>query len=159
MMDEPLLGLPPYVSTGIVQHLSARDLCTLAQVCILLLEAIAVHLDKETEIPMHSFLTIETFCSQHSRRKAIYGPHHMLDGYNLGHVKLRQEQLAAMQASKCCWQLVGLCTEVEVVFQAEKLGQQSASLRNFVRRHGNRVRPLEIQSHSPALHRKAAPWE
>ena len=66
MMDEPLLGLPPYVSTGIVQHLSARDLCTLAEVCILLLEAIAVHLDKETEIPMSSFLTFETFCSQHS---------------------------------------------------------------------------------------------
>ena len=66
MMDEPLLGLPPYVSTGIVQHLSARDLCTLAQVCILLLEAIAVHLDKETEIPMYLFLTFETFCSQHS---------------------------------------------------------------------------------------------
>ncbi len=32
MSDETLLGLPSYVSTGIVEHLSARDLCTFAQV-------------------------------------------------------------------------------------------------------------------------------
>ena len=37
MSDGTLLGLPSYVSKGIVQHLSARDLCTLAQVRILML--------------------------------------------------------------------------------------------------------------------------
>ena len=33
MSNATLLSLPLYVSTGIVKHLSARDLCILAQVC------------------------------------------------------------------------------------------------------------------------------
>ena len=95
--------------------------------------------------------------NQRFRCTAILVPHIMLDGYNLGQMKLRQEQVAAMQASKCCWQLAGLCTEVEVVFQAQKLGRQSASLRNFIRRHGNMVRPPVSQCHTAALHKELAP--
>lgn len=32
MLNDSLLGLPSYISATIVEHLSARDLCTLAQV-------------------------------------------------------------------------------------------------------------------------------
>ncbi|CAL5224104.1 g6735 [Coccomyxa viridis] len=87
MLDDSLLGLPSYISATIVEHLSARDLCTLAQ------------------------------------------------------------------ASRGCWELAGLCAEVEVVFQAQRLGKQSASLRQFLRRHGSRVSKLSmtLRGTKPAL--------
>ena len=38
------------------------------------------------------------------------------------------------------------------MFQAQRLGKQSASLRQFLRRHGSRVSPCDKSLHSPALH-------
>ena len=63
-----------------------------------------------------------------------------------------------MQASRGCWHLASLCTEIRVVFDAPKLGEQSAALRRFLMRHGNMVRPEPNgpEPHSPALHKKEA---
>ena len=65
---------------------------------------------------------------------------------------LRQHHFAFVQASKGCWKLAGLCTEVEVVFQAQNLEKQSASLRQFLKRHENKVRPPALAPPSLALH-------
>ncbi len=57
-----------------------------------------------------------------------------------------------MQASKGCWQLAGLRTEIKTVFDAYKLGKQSESLLSFLTRHDNRV-----SSHGTSPQHKSAP--